>query len=296
MLNYIANQTAITLFSDKPYTIQHTDSRFENLLKAIKEEALDTIHDILHPYNDLKPYIKGSITIVDDVLYYDDAPLHGTLVQRILKMRREGFSINPMLLFLMNLMKNPSSRALLQLYEFLDNNNLPITDDGCFIAYKRINENWNDVYSNSIANTIGTTVSMPRNLVNDNPNDTCSHGLHVCSLEYLKSYCGARLVAVKVNPKDVVSVPIDYNNSKMRVCEYLVLKELNLEEILEIDKNWESVISISEEDDLVDDEDLEDTDDLVDDEDLEDTDDLVTSDDLEDTDEIVDDTLLFTMP
>jgi len=30
-------------------------------------------------------------------------------------------------------------------------------------------------------------------------------------------------VLVKVNPKDVVSVPVDYNNTKMRVCRYEVI-------------------------------------------------------------------------
>jgi Ran GTPase-activating protein (RanGAP) involved in mRNA processing and transport len=31
------------------------------------------------------------------------------------------------------------------------------------------------------------------------------------------------MLEVKVNPRDVVAVPVDYNNAKMRVCEYVVL-------------------------------------------------------------------------
>ena len=31
---------------------------------------------------------------------------------------------------------------------------------------------------------------------------------------------------LKINPADVVSIPIDYNNSKGRCCRYEVIKEL----------------------------------------------------------------------
>jgi len=41
---------------------------------------------------------------------------------------------------------------------------------------------------------------------------------------------------VKVNPKDVVSVPYDYNYSKMRVCEYEVLREVEDKEIEAIEE------------------------------------------------------------
>ena len=72
-------------------------------------------------------------------------------------------------------------------------------------------------------------VSMPRQAVDDNPNNTCSHGLHVCSYEYLKNFTGERLVVCKVNPRDVVSIPTDYNHTKMRVCRYEVIQEIPLD-------------------------------------------------------------------
>lgn len=36
---------------------------------------------------------------------------------------------------------------------------------------------------------------------------------------------------VKVHPKDVVSVPYDYNGAKMRACRYEVLREVPDDEI-----------------------------------------------------------------
>ena len=46
---------------------------------------------------------------------------------------------------------------------------------------------------------------------------------------------GNRLLAVKINPRDVVAIPTDYNNSKGRACQYHILKELDWDSGLPID-------------------------------------------------------------
>jgi len=68
---------------------------------------------------------------------------------------------------------------------------------------------------------------MERNSVDDNPNNTCSTGLHFCSLEYLKGFWGTsgHTMIIKINPMDVVSIPVDYDNSKGRCCRYVVVDE-----------------------------------------------------------------------
>jgi hypothetical protein len=72
-------------------------------------------------------------------------------------------------------------------------------------------------------------IKMARNKVQDDPSVTCSYGLHVAALGYAvydQAKLGdGRVVVVKVNPRDVVSVPTDYNNQKMRVCEYTVVED-----------------------------------------------------------------------
>ena len=98
-----------------------------------------------------------------------------------------------------------------------------------------------DVYTGTIDNRVGNVVSMPRNQVDDLSERTCSHGLHVCSIGYLTHYTGERLVAVKVNPRDIVSIPKDYENSKMRVCEYTVVQELDMSTIAAFDEALRSV-------------------------------------------------------
>jgi hypothetical protein len=101
---------------------------------------------------------------------------------------------------------------------------MPITTKGTFLAYKGIREDGKDVHSGTIDNSPGQTPTMPRRLVNDDPNQGCSQGLHVGAFEYA-SHWGPRVVLVEVDPADVVSVPADHSYQKCRACKYKVLRD-----------------------------------------------------------------------
>lgn len=171
---------------------------------------------------------QGKITLDGNTLTYDGRPLHGSLVNRILTIVKDAGDAGPLLAFLDNLMQNPSKRAVDELYGFLDACDLPITIDGHFLAYKKVNSDYTSVHDGTTKNNIGLTVSMPRNAVNDNQNETCSHGLHFCSEGYLAHFGGSRIVVLKINPRDVVSIPTDYKNAKGRACSYEVIGELDV--------------------------------------------------------------------
>jgi hypothetical protein len=70
---------------------------------------------------------------------------------------------------------------------------------------------------------------MPRFGVDDNCSVGCSNGLHVGAIDYVKSYGGPgdKVVVCKVNPADVVSVPLDSEHQKVRCCRYEVVAEYN---------------------------------------------------------------------
>jgi hypothetical protein len=126
--------------------------------------------------------------------------------------------------------------------EFLEYKELPITDDGCFLAYKGVSEHYYSIHGNpktvvvqgitttdgKIFNGVGSKIEVKRRNVDDNRNNHCSFGLHVGSLDYARSF-GQRVVVVKVNPKDVVSVPTDYNCQKCRVSAYEVVSDYEYE-------------------------------------------------------------------
>ena len=95
------------------------------------------------------------------------------------------------------------------------------------MAYKAVRSDFKDIHSGTFDNSVGQTVSMPRNAVDDDKNRTCSAGLHFCSFEYLPHFAHANghVVLVKINPRDVVAIPADYNDTKGRTCRYEVTGE-----------------------------------------------------------------------
>jgi hypothetical protein len=144
-------------------------------------------------------------------------------------MLQDGFPVEPLVNFMENLMTNPSKRAVTELYGFLEKNSLPITPDGCFLAYKKVRNDFLDIHSGTMDNSVGKIVEMERNEVDDNKDQTCSTGLHFCSQDYLPHFGNgydSRVVILKINPADVVSIPSDYNNAKGRACKYEVIGEI----------------------------------------------------------------------
>ena len=141
----------------------------------------------------------------------------------------EKYSLETLINFIDKLVDNPSRKVFDYLYDFLKYNDIEINEDGDIIAWKKVRHNYMDIHSNSMSNAPGTTVKMARIAVNDDPKVTCSHGLHVCAKGYLSHFgCSSddRVVKVKVNPKDFVSIPNDYDGKKARVCEYVVLEDV----------------------------------------------------------------------
>lgn len=137
--------------------------------------------------------------------------------------------------FLDNLAQNPDQRMQEQLYGFLKHTDVKINEDGMVLAYKAVSHNFKDIHSNTFDNSVGAVVEMPRYEVDDDPENTCSRGLHVAAASYIPQYGRKeyqhRVVQVLINPKDFVSIPVDYNFAKARVCCYTVAREVTWEEI-----------------------------------------------------------------
>ena len=160
--------------------------------------------------------------------------LPADLHQKVKQLIAAGAEYKHLENFWRNCLRNPNRGSIEQLYSFISRYLLTITEDGCFIAYKYVKSDYLDAYSGSYDNTPGKIVSMPREGVTFDPNIACSTGLHVGAFSYVRSFMGNRdyrIVAVKVSPEHVVSVPFDYDCQKIRVCQYTVLSDwVGLEE------------------------------------------------------------------
>lgn len=232
-------QGVVAYLSSGPKTISRDAFRYEEALSLLRngetteQEFLESV-DIETVFNDIIVRINEDLFFdpMTNSVEYKGESLHPVLSKRLIEMwmSKGTDGILYLVRFLENLYENPSYRAVQELYGFLDACDLPITEDGHFLAYKRVDENYMSMHANPdgtrVDNHIGQKPSMPRNKVDEDSNRTCSRGLHVCSFEYLAAFGGAHTMCVKVNPRDVVAVPKDYNNAKMRVCLYEVVGEI----------------------------------------------------------------------
>ena len=255
----VQGNNIVVVIKNQSHTIGKTHIAYEKIKQAIKDGDWDTVDRVINPVKVVLNYGKGNIAVQGNKVFWRDQEMHNALSRRMLTMLQEEFPIEPLVQFMDNLQDNPSYRAVNETYEFLEKNNLPITPDGCFLAYKRVNADFKDVHSGTVLNKPfyaltdeekaampmldqgarkevvvalegdAVVVSMPRNQVNDDKHQTCSEGLHFCSQEYLGSFGGSRVLILKINPRDVVSIPTDYNRSKGRACRYEIVGELGVD-------------------------------------------------------------------
>jgi hypothetical protein len=254
---YIVQGSNITVvIGTTPHTVSKNHITYNKLLAAIKAGEWETVQDIIEPKQVVLNFGQGNVSVEGDKIFWKGREMHNALTKRMVAMIQEDFPVEPLIAFMENLMENPSKRAVNELYGFLEKNTLPITSDGCFLAYKKVRQDYLDCHSGTVLNkpaayltdedtaaleeAVGknnevtvavedgvTVVSMERNLVDDDQNRTCSTGLHFCSQDYLKSFGGERIVILKINPRDVVSIPNDYNDSKGRACRYEIVDEID---------------------------------------------------------------------
>lgn len=233
IIKYMADNKTVktlTLFVDgKPRTIDSSAPLYAAVFDALKAGDAKKLASLFQVKKSIAEISNGRFKIYDDeTLMFDGKEVKNVLVGRMVAMLRNGLDVAPLCLFLENLLQNPSQDSIAETYLFLEHNDLPITEDGHFLAYKAITGDYKDCYSRRLDYSIGKTPEMPRSEVQANRNVTCDRGLHFCSRSYISMYGsgGNRLVIMKINPRDVVSIPVDYNNAKGRCCKFHILQEM----------------------------------------------------------------------
>jgi hypothetical protein len=228
----ITPENIIVNYNGQTHMVSRSDEVAEKILLALKEKRNDDIPNLISVHEKIKNFSKGEFVVENGRVMIEGKAVSIVLSKKIIDFANENLPYEPLLKFAKNVQQNPSFRAVNELYLFLEKNNHPITEDGNFIAYKKVGKDFKDLYTHSIDNNPGTIVAVPRNEVNEDCNVTCSYGLHVANWDYAKFHYGGAndlMLEVEVNPKDVVAVPIDYNNAKMRVCEYKVIGVVDIE-------------------------------------------------------------------
>lgn len=230
MYPYILKTNSVSMFpaNRAPILIDSSHINFKAVVEAIKSKDWDYALEMASVSAFINKVSYGNVTVTDEAVFYKGQPLSSYLATTLHNFFIEGLPVEHYCKFLDNLMSNPSMVSRNELYLFLEAADLPVTEDGCFLAYKAVTKDFRDKHSGKFDNSPGVTHTMPRAEVNDDRNETCSYGFHAAAYEYAKGFMshGDKLVAVKINPADVVSVPSDYDNQKLRTCKYTVAFEI----------------------------------------------------------------------
>lgn len=231
----------VIAYGSEQYIVNKNNKKYHDILKILKEHKDESsevkynlIKDILASNSELKVLEQYGFRYENENLYFqnEQIPLFTKIILENLAkdggIEVAGESISN---FFKKVISNPDQHVKEQLYRFLDAGDLPLLSNGNFIAYKIVNKDLKSIHptpsGEHLDHSIGAIVEMDRKHCDNDPNCTCSTGLHFCSKSYLPYYGsgaarGDKIIMVEVDPKDVTSIPNDYNNAKGRCCKYVV--------------------------------------------------------------------------
>ncbi len=272
------------VLNNQSYQVLPDHINYKLILESLPTATAEELLEVVDVQKAVAVFSDGLVEIKNGQVLYEGEEVHGSISKRILEFMNKGLPFQPLVNFLNNIMENPSMQSQKELYDFLEHEHLPVTEDGHFLAYKAVRSDFKDKYRGVFDNSVGQVCTMQRAKVDDDRGRGCSNGLHAGALNYVASYGslenGDLIVIVKINPRDVVSVPSDSNYEKLRTCRYEVvgqyagelLKPLYKADFSQDDYEDDDEDSLSEydesywdqfdeEDDLNDDEEDDDTED-----------------------------------
>lgn len=172
-------------------------------------------------------------------ILFDGDVVADAIAEHILRIVSEGGnadSYKALVNFMEKLYTNPSESSRNSLYDFIVRHNITIDPDGDFYAYKGVKADLGSVWegfgivdgvsmTGSLPNKPGSTLEIPRSKVNADNAIGCGTGLHAGTYAYAEGWARGVLLLVKINPRDVVSVPSCSAYQKLRTCRYKVVSQ-----------------------------------------------------------------------
>lgn len=230
---------------DNDNKVYHADDRNKNFGEIIRRlksgiygERFVTLFSLEEQLKDVFNKVSDRVSVAYGQVYFDNDPIDNVLSKHILRSMEAGtVDYKYLINFWENIAANPSKESQTALLDWLRSADFTITPDGMIVGYKGLRADFTSIHAGPgivngeevdghLPNNIGNVVEIARSFVDDNRGNYCSNGLHVGTWEYAKSFAQGAVVSVHVNPRDVVSVPLDCNGEKMRVCRYTVVRQV----------------------------------------------------------------------
>jgi hypothetical protein len=231
--------SSIAVYVDGQLLVAGSDHpNFPTIVKLARDgdESVADLFDIGQQVASTFDAVSERVSYADGRLYFDGDPIEGLLVDHILRALEFGIQdVTGLVNFLENLSANPNPESVSMLYDWLQaNGEFTIDTDGMLVGYKGVAADGKSIHSGKaivngevvkgrIPNDPGSVIEMPRSEVQFDPSIGCHTGLHVGTYDYARSFGQGSLLEVRVNPRDVVSVPTDCSAQKLRACRYTVV-------------------------------------------------------------------------
>ena len=227
------------VFQGTSFNIPKNSENYSEIYQAVIDNDHNALDGLVTSQQKLTENIKAVVStlneddtdsiqvkILDKQIYCNNKIFKGLASADFIKYVAENNArmVSQFKRFMFNCSLNPSNDSVEELYDFVVKNRLKVTPAGTILLYKWVKDNYHDCRTGNFNNTPGLTIKMDRKKVNPNRYETCSNGLHLCSYKYGKF--GDRLLLVELDPKNSVSIPTDYSQSKMRCCEYTSLMDI----------------------------------------------------------------------
>ena len=223
-MTYIKTDGMLTIVLDgELYSISSDEPNFNRVYKAAVNDDEAFIRNY---FESTKLIILGTVKVKNGVPVTEDGTEIvsrnelSNFIKLLVKrgMISEDADIEPVKPFLMKILQNKFINCLTELYEFCEAGDFEITREGNLIAYKRVNSDLTSCHDGTTQHAVGQYTEEKE--FDTDRTRTCSNGLHFCSYSYLNCFSGDTVIAVEVDPRDIVAIPDDYNFSKGRCRKY----------------------------------------------------------------------------
>jgi hypothetical protein len=238
------DETVVAYIDGEMYTANQDHPNYGRILDILRwpngENVVD-LFDVAKTVARKFTYLSERVAVNNGVITFDGDPIHSALTEHILRLLDADEEFVSVVNFWELLEQNPNEHARENLYRWLSASEFTLTEYGYIVAYKGVQAGIDDLgepcywsinsgtaivdgeeVDGQVPNNVGSIVEMPRSSVEFDPAVGCSTGLHAGTEAYARGFARGAVLTVEINPRDVVSVPTDSSDQKMRVCRYLV--------------------------------------------------------------------------
>lgn len=240
-------KTVVAFFPDHAEPIKSADSNhpyWDGIVRGLENNDPDvyTLFDVRKGVGAKLRALSDRVDFDGQDVYFDGSVVDDALAQQVVRFLEQHVDDwEPLVKFWEKIAINPSEHSRDNLYRWLRAHEFSITAEGDIVGYKGVRVSAHGEFESirsgpavvdgvsvngNVPNQPGTVVAMPRANVTADPSVGCHIGLHVGTWDYANSFAKGAVLEVHVNPRDVVSVPTDCGDAKMRVSKYTVVQKI----------------------------------------------------------------------